>query len=113
MILDAPEVGPIVQLTSVVLAIIILTMYLSLTRFPFHHNFLFQDPITGGYGYEAVATHRERRQLRKIQKSEVRSQAKVKPGQKYYTVDQIPEARPARKQKTAKTSTRIRRKLQK
>lgn len=96
--LDAPEIGLISGLLSVASAIVILTLYLSLTRFPLHHVFLFQDPITGGYGYEAVATHRERRQIRKIQKSKTKPQ--VKPGEIYLTLDQIPEAKRTRAKKT-------------
>jgi len=98
MFLDAPEIGLIPQLVSIALAILILTLYLSLTRFPLHHVFLFQDPITGGYGYEAVATHRERRQIRKIQKARPRA----KPGERYLTTDQIPEARQVRRRKSKK-----------
>ncbi len=100
MLLDAPEVGLATQLVSIVLAILILTLYLSLTRFPLHHVFIFQDPVTGGYGYEAVATHRERHQIRKIQKSG--SRPKPKPGERYLTLDQIPEARRATSQRSRK-----------
>lgn len=108
MFLDAPDIGLASQLVSIILAIVIFTSYLLLTRFPLHHNFLFQDPITGGYGYEAVATHRERRQIRKIQKSEQRNQVRTKPGEKYWRIDQIPEAKPATKQtsKTRKARTK-------
>ncbi len=91
MLLDAPKVGLVTELASIALAILILTLYLLLTRFPLHHVFLFEDPITGGYGYEAVATHQERRQIRKIQKA--KQNPRPKPGEKYLTLDQIPEAK--------------------
>lgn len=45
------------EIVSIVISVIILAMYLALTRFPMH-NFLFRDPITGKYGYEG---HRVRR----------------------------------------------------
>ncbi len=40
-----------------IISVIVLAMYLSLTRFPLH-NFLFRDPITGKYGYDG---HRVRK----------------------------------------------------
>ena len=91
MLLDAPKVGLVTELASIALGILILTLYLLLTRFPLHHVFLFEDPITGGYGYEAVATHQERRQIRKIQKA--KQNPRPKPGEKYLTLDQISEAK--------------------
>lgn len=97
MFLSAPEIGLVGQLFSIAFSIVILVAYLLLTRFPLHHVFLFQDPITGGYGYEAVATRRERRQIRKLQKTE--SRKKARPGEKYYTIDQIPEAKRPRKKR--------------
>ena len=39
------------EVASIFISLIIIVMYLSLTRFPMH-NFLFRDPITGKYGYE-------------------------------------------------------------
>ncbi len=48
------EAGGIV---SMIISVIVLAMYLSLTRFPLH-NFLFRDPITGKYGYDG---HRVRK----------------------------------------------------
>ena len=39
------------EIVSIVISVVVLVMYLSLTRFPMH-NFLFRDPVTGKYGYE-------------------------------------------------------------
>lgn len=49
--LRLPSLGPAGEIVSIVISMVIIAMYLSLTRFPLH-NFLFRDPITGKYGYE-------------------------------------------------------------
>lgn len=48
------------QIVSMVITVIVFAAYLLLTRFPIH-NFLFQDPITGRYGYEGhqVRKHKD------------------------------------------------------
>lgn len=45
------------EIVSIVISVVVLTMYLSLTRFPMH-NFLFRDPVTGKYGYEGHRTRK-------------------------------------------------------
>ncbi len=47
-----PSFGTWVNYLSGGISVVILTAYLSLTRFPLH-NFLFRDPVTGKYGLEA------------------------------------------------------------
>jgi len=52
LILDARPIGAAGEVVSIVISMIIIASYLLLTRFPLHHNFLFEDPITHQYGYE-------------------------------------------------------------
>ena len=54
-ILNTQPVGAIGAIISIVVSVIVIAAYLLLTRFPLHNNFLFKDPITGQYGYEAYA----------------------------------------------------------
>lgn len=68
MILNTQPVGAAGGVISIVTSVIVLAAYLLLTRFPLHHNFLFKDPITGQYGYEAYAPKKQRRQMRRAQK---------------------------------------------
>ncbi len=49
--LNLRPLGEVGEIVSIVISVVVLAMYLSLTRFPMH-NFLFRDPITGKYGYE-------------------------------------------------------------
>lgn len=49
--LELAPMGEAGEIASMIISVIVLTMYLSLTRFPLH-NFLFRDPITGKYGYD-------------------------------------------------------------
>lgn len=58
MILNAPPVGSILMGASMVISVIILVLYLLLTKFPMH-NFLFEDPITHRYGYDGHAGPRK------------------------------------------------------
>lgn len=55
--LELRPIGGAGEIVSIVISVVVLAMYLSLTRFPMH-NFLFRDPITGKYG---VAGRRERK----------------------------------------------------
>lgn len=55
--LELAPMGEVGEIASMVISIIVLAMYLSLTRFPLH-NFLFRDPVTGKYGYDG---HRVRK----------------------------------------------------
>lgn len=55
--LELRPMGEAGEIVSIVISVVVLAMYLSLTRFPMH-NFLFRDPITGKYGYDG---HRERK----------------------------------------------------
>ena len=55
--LELAPMGEACEIASMIISVIVLTMYLSLTRFPLH-NFLFRDPITGKYGYDG---HRVRK----------------------------------------------------
>lgn len=55
--LNLAPMGNTGEIVSIVISLVILVMYLSLTRFPMH-NFLFRDPVTGKYGYDG---HRVRR----------------------------------------------------
>lgn len=50
-LMDLAPMGESGQIVSIIISVIVLAMYLSLTRFPMH-NFLFRDPITGRYGYD-------------------------------------------------------------
>lgn len=59
--LNLPPLGEGGQIASLVIITVILVAYLLLTRFPLHHNFLFQDPITKTYGYEGEGRKRLRR----------------------------------------------------
>lgn len=72
MILNTEPVGTIGGVISVVVSVVVLAAYLLLTRFPLHNNFLFEDPITGQYGYEGYATRKHRKQLRRANKKRVR-----------------------------------------
>lgn len=63
--LNAGNLGVMGSAVSIVTSVVILTAYLLLTKFPLHHNFLFEDPITHKYGYEG---HKSRRKNRKIKK---------------------------------------------
>lgn len=58
LILNAPPVGPILMGASMAMSVVILVMYLLLTKFPMH-NFLFEDPITHRYGYAGHAGPRK------------------------------------------------------
>lgn len=49
--LELAPMGEAGEIASMIISVIVLTMYLSLTQFPLH-NFLFRDPITGKYGYD-------------------------------------------------------------
>lgn len=67
LVLKSPEVGEVGGYISMAISVVIITMYLSLTRFPLH-NFLFQDPINHRYGYAGFhklwkkkKSHRRRR----------------------------------------------------
>ncbi len=52
-VLRMPSIGPVREIISMVISVVIIAAYLLLTRFPLHHNFLFEDPITHQYGYES------------------------------------------------------------
>lgn len=56
-LLGLAPMGMAGQIVSIIISVIVLAMYLSLTKFPMH-NFLFRDPITGKYGYSG---HRVRK----------------------------------------------------
>lgn len=60
-ILALPPIGEMGGVVSIVISVVIMAMYLLLTRFPLH-MFLFRDPITGRYGYDG---HNERRKLQR------------------------------------------------
>jgi len=68
VILDMQPVGAIGGVISIVTSVVVLSMYLLLTRFPLHNNGLFEDPITGQYGYEGYATRKHRKAMRRAQK---------------------------------------------
>lgn len=68
VILSTQPVGAVGGVISIVASVIVLVMYLLLTRFPLHHNALFKDPITGQYGYEGYATRERRKTIRRAQK---------------------------------------------
>lgn len=55
--LGLAPLGTAGEIVSIIISVVILAMYLSLTRFPMH-NFLFRDPITGQYGYEKYRIRR-------------------------------------------------------
>lgn len=65
LILKAPPVGEIGGVISIVLSVVIIAAYLLLTRFPLHHNFMFEDPITHQYGYEGHAGRRRKSKRKK------------------------------------------------
>lgn len=75
-ILNTQPVGVIGGVISIVTSVIVIAMYLSLTRFPLHGNALFQDPITGQYGYEGYATRKHRKTIRRAQKQARRNSGK-------------------------------------
>lgn len=52
-ILQVPEIGMLGGVLSVIISVVILAVYLLLTRFPLKNNFLFKDPVTGKYGMDA------------------------------------------------------------
>ena len=60
LILQAPEIGFWGSLLSMFVSTVIIALYLLLTEFPLH-NFLFRDPITHRYGFDAHLPHRERK----------------------------------------------------
>lgn len=64
MILNAPAISFWGNLLSMLVSTIIIAMYLLLTEFPLH-NFLFEDPITHEYGFDAHVSHKVRRKARK------------------------------------------------
>ena len=55
-LMELPPVGEMGGVISIAISVVIITMYLLLTRFPMK-MFLFRDPITGRYGYDG---HNER-----------------------------------------------------
>ena len=63
--LTLAPMGTAGEIVSIVISIVILAMYLSLTRFPMH-NFLFRDPITGQYGYEKSRARRSGTKSHKV-----------------------------------------------
>lgn len=98
-VLALPDLGgPGTQIFNMVVSAILLTAYLSLTRFPLHHNFLFEDPITGGYGYEAVATHRDRHRARKVERAK-RKNTNRSARKTSWEISEIPEAKIRRRKK--------------
>lgn len=56
LVLEQPLINPYENFLSCIIGIIIMTMYLLLTRFPMK-NFLFRDPITQKYGYDGHSGH--------------------------------------------------------
>lgn len=60
LILNAPSVGFWGGLLSMIISIVIIMLYLLLTKFPLH-NFLFEDPITHDYGYDGHRVRRRRK----------------------------------------------------
>ncbi len=64
MILNAPAISFWGSLLSMLVSTVILAAYLLLTEFPLH-NFLFEDPITHEYGFDAHTSHKVRRKARK------------------------------------------------
>ncbi len=76
VILNTQPVGAVGGVISIVASVIVLAMYLLLTRFPLHHNALFKDPITGQYGYEGYATRKHRKAIRRAQKQTRRKSGK-------------------------------------
>lgn len=77
-ILNTQPVGAIGGAISIAVSVIVIAMYLLLTRFPLHGNALFQDPITGQYGYEAYAPRKQRRQTRRQRKQTRRAQKRTR-----------------------------------
>lgn len=67
-ILNTQLVGSFGAIISIVVSVIVIAAYLLLTRFPLHNNFLFKDPITGQYGYEAYAPRKQRKAKRRALK---------------------------------------------
>lgn len=60
LILQAPSIGFWGGLLSMIISVIIIALYLLLTKFPFH-NFLFEDPITHDYGYDGHRVRQRRK----------------------------------------------------
>lgn len=58
--MDLAPLGETGVIVSMVITTLILVAYFLLTRFPLHHNFLFQDPITKSYGYEGEKKRRRK-----------------------------------------------------
>lgn len=67
-ILNTQPVGAVGSVISIATSVVVISMYLLLTRFPLHNNGLFEDPITGQYGYEGYATREHRKTMRRAQK---------------------------------------------
>lgn len=63
-ILQLPAIGFAGNIVSMVISVIIIAMYLLLTRFPMH-NFLFEDPITHQYGYDGHDVNRQHKLRRR------------------------------------------------
>ena len=55
LILDARPIGAVGEIVSLIIGVLVMATYLLLTRFPLHHNFLFEDPITHRYGCEGYS----------------------------------------------------------
>ncbi len=55
--LNTSSISGFNEIISILTSIIIIAAYLLLTRFPIHHNFLFQDPITHTYGIPKTSSH--------------------------------------------------------
>ncbi len=60
-------IGEVSGWMSLLISVVILAMYLLLTRFPMH-NFLFEDPITHQYGYDGCNQVRYRGRARRRKK---------------------------------------------
>lgn len=67
-ILNTQPVGAVGSVISIATSVVVISMYLLLTRFPLHNNGLFEDPITGQYGYEGYAIREHRKTMRRAQK---------------------------------------------
>lgn len=67
-ILNTQPVGAVGSVISIATSVVVISMYLLLTRFPLHNNGLFEDPITGQYGYEGYAARKHRKTMRRAQK---------------------------------------------
>lgn len=67
LILQAPAVGEVGGIVSIFISVIIIAMYLLLTRFPLH-DLLFRDPRNNKYGYAAFSPLKKKNKSKKKRK---------------------------------------------